>query len=150
MRLRLLAGFSCAVVCITDPRPAAAQDPVRIVNTPLPVVATNPLPVVTISPPFQPVQGAITLSVPAPAGEAGQKVIYTVPQGKILVIEYVEGSVGWKITAGGSTVDFDPGDRTGRIVRFYADPGTRVIVYVIRQGHPSGESARFSGHLIDR
>ncbi len=159
MRLRPVHVFSVGVLLLSMPEATEAQEPVRVVNTPLPVSVPNPLPVVVTSvpvptrrsdlPAFQPVQRAATIPVPFSGVASPPQAIYTVPQGKRLVIEYVEGRVGWRTTAGGTTVHYDPGVGEGRVVRIYADPGTQVFVHMIPPGHPSGVSARFSGHLVD-
>jgi hypothetical protein len=121
-----------------------AQDAVQIVNTPQAPAPTRQSDLAA----FQPVQR--TGNVPAGVSEVA---LYTVPAGKRLVIEYVEGEVGWKTTVGGVTVAYfptAPAGAEGQLIRIYADPGTRV--FAVRRAtsrlgtYPLG---RFSGYLVD-
>jgi hypothetical protein len=79
--------------------------------------------------------------------------VYIVPARKRLVIEYVEGDVGWQTTVGGVTVNYFPAGVTsseGRMVRIYADPGTRV--FALRRAQSSmafAPQGNFSGYLVD-
>jgi hypothetical protein len=87
------------------------------------------------------------------AGAVREAVVYTVPARKRLVIEYVEGQVGWQTTVGGVAVPYfpsGPAGSEGQLVRIYADPGTRVLA-IRRIGYPLGTQplGRFSGYLVN-
>jgi hypothetical protein len=140
LRSLLFAVF----MTVASAAPVVAQDRVRIVNTPQAPVPTRQ----TDLPAFQPVQR--TGNVP---GGVREVALYTVPAGKRLVIEYVEGEVGWQTTVGGVTVAYfpsAPAGAEGQMIRIYADPGTRVFAVrraTSRMGtQPLG---RFSGYLVD-
>lgn len=131
-------------VIVAAAAPAVAPDAVRRVNT-----AQTPVPTPQIElAALQPVQR--TALVPGAAREAA---VYTVPARKRLVIEYVEGQVGWQTTVSGTTVNYfpsGPADSEGSLIRIYADPGTRVLA-IRRVRSPMGThpEGRFSGYLVD-
>jgi hypothetical protein len=126
------------------------------------------------NPAFQPFQGVV--GIPIAAGDLfGQATLTTVPTGKRLVIEYLDGRaelpIGQRITivrfqtdiAGFTQIEHCFGadfqatsqneDRLtfNHLLRAYADPGARIEVFVNRSDSAGSGSARvnLTGYFVD-
>ncbi len=181
--------LSCAIAVLLASRgpataagpqaPRAAAKPVQVVNTPTVEVANFPATqnVNVTNPAFQaPQPFQAKVQIQTPPGLCCDNAFVDVPDGKLLVIEYVSA---WGFANGNQTFQFEVGtmlsgdtvhtshyipvkqrifdnntnEIAGQEVKLYADAGAGHVL--LRMGHSDTQTAAtvwmtISGHLVDR